>query len=142
MHHIVGWICLLAAAGVFAGALNFMKRVSSQATWREGRGRITQSDVVNQFDTYKPEIRYEYAVNGAMLVGTKVRSRLLQYNWRSPADRLCARYTIGSEHKVFINAADPTDAILETGGDHGFFILAFGMVALLAVTGFVLLLSK
>jgi hypothetical protein len=140
--HILGWLLLAIATGLLATALYIKVNASRQIGWRIGRCRIVQPEVVNLYETYKPIIRFEYSFGGGTLLGEKIRSGLLQYNWRAPAERLCSQYPVGSEHKLYINEDDPTDAVLEPGGDRVLLpvtVLAFGLLSVLGVS---ILLSK
>jgi hypothetical protein len=137
----LGWLLLAIATGLLATALYIKVQASRQFDWCAGHCRIIQSEVVNLYETYKPIIRFEYSFGGGTLLGKTIRSGLFQYNWRSPAERLCSRYPVGSEHKVFINEDYPTDAVLELGGDQALLpvsILAFAFLSALGV----ILLSK
>jgi hypothetical protein len=138
MNHILGWILIIGSVVILAVAVYFWSRVSQQSSWSEGRARIIQSSVSYDWELYRSDIQYEYTVGGNTRIGEKVRSGMLQYNWRGPAARTCAKYPVGSEHPVFFDEGDPTDAVLETGGDAGFVPLALvvGGVFLLVGLGF------
>ena len=135
MPALIGWL-LIASAAVFpALGIYLNNRASRQSVWPKHRCRIIRSVVVNLHETYKADVQFEYAVSGATLTGTTIKSGLLQYNWRSPAERLCAKYPVGSECTVHVNPANPNDAVLEPGGDK------FSIVAIVLISAFLGLLG-
>jgi Protein of unknown function (DUF3592) len=140
--HILGLLVLAIATGLLATALYIKVNASRQIGWCMGRCRMVQSEVLNLYETYKPIIRFEYSFGGDTLRGKKIRSGLLQYNWRAPAERLCSRYSVGSEHNLYINEDDPTDAVLEPGGDRVLLPVTVLAFALLSVLGVSMLLSN
>jgi Protein of unknown function (DUF3592) len=140
--HILGWLLLAIATGLLATALYIKLHASRQIGWCTGRCRIVQSEVVNRYETYKPIVRFEYSFGGDTLLGKTIRSGLLQYNWRASAERRCSQYPVGSEHKLYINEDDPSDAVLEPGGDRVLLPVAVFAFALLSVLGVSILLSN
>ena len=130
MSPLIGW--LLVASGAVFPALGVYvnSRASRQSLWAKERCRIVRSVVVNLYETYKADVQFEYTFSGAKLTGSTIKSGLLQYNWRSPAERLCAKYPVGSECTVYVNPANPDDAVLEPGGDK------FSIVVVVLISAF------
>ena len=135
MPALIGWL-LIACAAVFpALGIYLNNRATRQSVWPKQHCRIIRSVVVNLYETYKADVQFEYAVSGATLTGTTIKSGLLHYNWRSPAERLCAKYPVGSECTVYVNPANPNDAVLEPGGDK------FSIVVIMLISAFLGLLG-
>ncbi|HXI47980.1 MAG TPA: DUF3592 domain-containing protein [Steroidobacteraceae bacterium] len=76
---------------------------------------------------------HEYSYNDVKYTSSKIRSGLLCFNWRGPAERLCERYRANSAIQVLVNPADPTDAVLEPAGGAGFVALAYVVAAFFVI---------
>ena len=135
MPALIGWLLIASAAAFLALGIYLNSRASSQSLWPKQQCRIVRSEVVNLYDTYKADVQFEYVVSGATLTGTTIRSQLLQYSWRSPAERLCAKYRVGSEFTLYVNPANPNDAVLEPGGDNHSFVAIALISAFLGLLG-------
>jgi hypothetical protein len=113
----LGWVALLAGLVALTAGFVLAHRWTQQQTWREVAGVIVGSEVVNNYEWFQPNIRFEYVVDGHQYSGATVRTGLITYNWRGPAERLCAKYPVGARIPVFISSSDPASAVLEPGGD-------------------------
>jgi hypothetical protein len=114
---IESWIALIVGLTLPLSALFLKARAGRQHGWTRVPGVITKSKMTTYGEDVEPEIEFEYCVDGTKYVGSKVRSLLVRYNWTSLAKRICTRYPVGSTPQVFVNPADPSDAVLEPGGD-------------------------
>lgn len=80
-------------------------------------GRIVVSQVDFQWEDYQPIVKYVFHYNGIEYLGKKIRSHNIVYNFKGPAERLCARYPIGASVKVYVDPTRPSRSVLEPGGD-------------------------
>jgi hypothetical protein len=126
-------MCLAAAAAVVVLAHVTHMRAQRQLDWSRVAGRVLRSEVKWDGELYAPEVTYEYSYNDAKYTSSKIRSGLVCFNWRGPAERLCERYRANSAIQVLINPADPTDAVLEPAGGAGFVALAYLVAAIFVI---------
>jgi hypothetical protein len=133
MPHALIWMCLAAAAVIVVLAHATHIRAQRQLDWRRVGGRVLRSEVRWDGELYAPEVTYEYSYNDAKFTSSKIRSGLLSFNWRGPAERLCERYRANSAIQVLVNPADPTDAVLEPAGGAGFVALAYVIAAIFVI---------
>jgi hypothetical protein len=138
MPHALIWICLAAAAVIVVLAHVTHIRAQRQLDWRRVAGQVLRSEVKWDGELYAPEVTYEYSYNNAKYTNSKIRSGLLSFNWRGPAERLCERYRAKSAIQVLVNPADPTDAVLEPAGGAGFVALAYIIAAIFVIVALAL----
>jgi Protein of unknown function (DUF3592) len=110
---------IFSAAGVFLLIRTYRvsKHLRCEATWILSPGSVVRSEIRSTLETYSPKITYEYTYGGVKRIGDKLRSELLQYNWKSPSQRLISRYPVGKMVTVYVNPDDPNETVLEPGGD-------------------------
>ena len=133
MPHALIWMCLAAAAVIVVLAHVTHMRAQHQLDWSRAAGRVLRSEVKWDGELYAPEVTYEYSYNDVKYTSSKIRSGLLCFNWRGPAERLCERYRANSAIQVLVNPADPTDAVLEPAGGAGFVALAYVVAAFFVI---------
>ncbi len=85
--------------------------------WERVTGKVLVSRVEFQWEDYQPIVEYVYCHNGIEYRGKKIRSHLVVYNFKGPAERLCARYPSGASVEVYIDPNNPERSVLEPGGD-------------------------
>ena len=142
MRELIWWLVLSVGVVTVIVATLGRSRFKVQEGWIETRGVVTASGVTLRDELFAPEIRYSYAVSGQDFVGETVRSGLVCYNWRGPAEKICKRYAVGTPVRVYVDPKDPTNAVLERGGDRVFTPLLYGVAALLIVVAGLLLTSE
>ncbi len=138
---IIGVACLLLAVATLVIGVVVTSLAKRQTNWIKTTGRVVSSEAALDGEEYAPFIRYEYRWEPGSYVGTKVRSGLVRYNWRGPADRLCSRYPAGAQVSVFVNPEDPSDSVLEPGGDSALVPLLICVGGIFALVGFGFLTS-
>ncbi|NUO64728.1 MAG: DUF3592 domain-containing protein [Gemmatimonadaceae bacterium] len=115
---------VLSAAGLTAlwGGFELRDRARRMTAWPSVRGRVTGSSLVadripmeDGSRAYHPQVSYEYVVAGREYRGE--RRSLINVGGsglaRGVAQRVLARYPLGSEVVVFYDPQDPSAAILE-----------------------------
>ena len=129
----MGGILILFGLAFFAGAMLLKRQSKRQVDWEQVPGVIEESRVEPGGETYHAVVRYSYQVRGRRFVCDKVRSLMVSYNWRGPAERLAAKYPPGATVTVYVNPDGAYDAVLEPGGDDNFatFAAVFGGIFLL-----------
>jgi len=103
---------LLPVGAFYAGSISTRER-----RWVKVTGRITSTDVEYDGELYRPRVRYLYRYNDIEHSGKTIRSYGLLYNFKQPAERLCACYPVGANVDVFVDPDDPSRSVLEPGGD-------------------------
>jgi|GEM_PF-501983 len=83
---------------------------------------------------YNPGIRYEYKTPMGMMTNSSVTySGDGSKNYRSMAEKVSARYTVGKEVTVYFNPENPGESCLEPGRTRGgITLIIFGLLGLLA----------
>jgi hypothetical protein len=132
-----GIVSALGGACILLFALRSVRIAHSQFGWIKSSGTILTSEVRFDFELYSPVVTYEYFHNGAQLRNRKLRSELLQYNWRAPSQKIIDRYPPGLAVTVYVNPNNPTQSVLEPGGDSVTFKIAFAMGGILLATGLI-----
>jgi|SRR5882757_455375 len=108
-------------------------RAVSQTAWLKAPGFVVGAEVLYDGEMYYPSIRYEYNYCGAKFTGTKLKSALLQYNWRGPSERVVQRFPKDTRVEVYVNPDNPSEAVLEPGGTSGYiFIVVIACISILA----------
>jgi hypothetical protein len=133
MNTLVGLAFIFVGCGGAILGILAIRRFQRQADWRRVAGKIVSGRVVDSSESYAARIDYEYVVDGFTLKGNVVKSGAVQVNWRGPAEKILARYPVGSEVTVFVNPTRSGDAVLEPGGSS-----AYPVVVVLCVVIFIL----
>jgi hypothetical protein len=103
--------------------------------WARVFGKIVLSQVDYEEELFRPRVEYVYSYNSVEYRGHIVRSRMLLYNFKLPAKRICARYPVGADVDVYVNPQDPVASVLERGGDPVVLPVGIGVALLLIVFG-------
>jgi hypothetical protein len=139
MLNSISWLAF--AIGIATSLVVLVQRRSRirELSWSQVNGIVIESKVELVYDNYRPKIRYEYFVHEARYVSETVRSNLVLYNWSGPAKRLCARYHLGANVRVFYNLRDPSQSVLEPGGDRLFstVLMAISLILIVVIFGFI-----
>jgi hypothetical protein len=108
--HLMGWGCV----GFAAVTLRQMERAR---TWPQSSGTISKSTTRRDDGGTRPEIEFRYVVEGREYVGDDpILGGFATPNWSSrPAERIVARYPVGSPVLVRYDPSDPRRACLELG---------------------------
>lgn len=138
---IVAWIALIAGVATLVVGIKARSKAQVQVDWVSVPGTVTSSEVKYDGELYVPAVTYRYEVAGQQLIGNTVKSGLVSYNWRGPAERICERYAVNAEVRVHVDSRDPSRAVLEPGGDKAYLPLICAVSGLLLVFGILLLAS-
>lgn len=89
-------------------------------SWLSVSGKVLESfvhiDKDSEGATYKPEIRYEYRVNGEYFIADCWRFGASGTSWgKVRFNRVVAEYPVGRSVTVFVNPERPGEAVLEPG---------------------------
>ena len=130
---IVLGLFVTAGLAISGFGLHTLWRDHSAAAWPHVPGWITGSEVIDTSDSdgssYKPGIRYHYAVDGQEYDGQRISfgtDRLSSSG--SFAAKYTQKYPVGKEVRVAYQPAQPSVSVLETGlRKQSFFQVAFGL---------------
>lgn len=120
---------LLVSLGLFT-----LQRHRAAAGWPQVPGVVETSEVVaerrfkHRAVMYRPVVRYRYGAPGGVYLGGKVASTARLYNREKEAQRIAARYPVGTTVMVRYNPGDPSEAVLERGRSGGIWLLLFGLL--------------
>ena len=134
-----GWAALAGGMITLAIGVTFKQRAKQQSRWISVPGLVATSEVKFDGELFTPLVTYSYTVSGQQFTGDVVRSGLVCFNWRGPAERMCERYAAGTTVRVYVDESDPSAAVLEPGGDRAFRPFMFAVAAVLFVIGLVVL---
>ncbi len=132
---ILGWTLVIVGVVLPPMALFALKRWTAQTPWIATPALVIESSVANEGEEFAPRIRYEYDVGGQTFRGSVIRSGLVTYNWKAPAERLCQKYSAGASVTAYVDPKNPGNAVLETGGDARLIPLSFAAGIGLIVVG-------
>jgi hypothetical protein len=122
----------LLTALVFSGigyyllskALHLRRQAAAAEHWPTAIGTVIAADIEkrvsksqDEFDTFVPQVRYAYLVNGSHREGRVIRFGLdgMGYVVEKQARDHIARYPVGATVPVRYDPQDPEQAVLETG---------------------------
>lgn len=134
-----GWIALAGGVITLAIAITSKWSHKRQSQWICVPGIVSTSEVTFDGELYDPTVTYSYTVSGRQFIGRVVRSGLVCFNWRGPAERICKRYAPGMKVQVYVDQNNPSSAVLEPGGDRAFQPLLFAAAAILSLVGLLVL---
>ncbi|MCU1393154.1 MAG: hypothetical protein JWM34_1582 [Ilumatobacteraceae bacterium] len=151
---IVVAVITLPFIAVFAAMIaihvrNQRRREAARSRQQAVSGRVIDSrvtshsmysnDVHGHITMYTPEVTYEYIVGTQTLKGDQISdSPIGGWSAAASADEVVARYPPGRQISVYVDSADPSQAVLEPSDFNGV-VNGGGMVAL--VVGEVVLLA-
>ena len=114
---------------------------AQERRWERVTGKVLVSRIEFQWEDYQPIVEYVYRHNGIEYQGKNIRSHLVVYNFKRPAERLCARYPSGAPVEVYIDPNNPSRSVLEPGGDAWLLRVGLPVSLLLIVLGALLVLE-
>jgi len=127
---------LIALGFVFVAVALLLKRYSRrQLAWTQVPGVVESSAVELGRENYAAVVKYSYEVRGRRYRGDKIRSLMVSYNWRGPAEALVEKYPPGAAVTVYVNPEGAYDAVLEPGGDSNFALFAWVFAAMFMLIG-------
>jgi hypothetical protein len=113
-------VCLVIAAGLVFNLLRLRGRIRAAANWSKAAGEIIVSEVrqppahvSDDLNDASPVIRYRYRASGQDLESDQVRVGGVAMTTRVLAGKLVARYPVGARVDVYLDPADPSQALLE-----------------------------
>jgi len=115
------------------------------ANWPHADGVVTRSEVrelglaINP--KFKPDIAYEYEVNGQSHAGNRARTNDGEFSQRSGAKQVVNRYPVGRQVRVYYDPANSNNSMLEAGAGFQEYALVFVafMMFTIGVAGYVFL---
>ena len=143
---IAAGICLLIFSGTLFSLLRLRSRMQAARSWDKVEGIITVSKVEqppahvsDDLNDATPIIRYRYRAGGQEFESGQIRIGGQPLTTRVLAARLVARYPVAARVDVYIDPADPQNALLEPGQQANLaaqlaFTIAFGSIAAILVT--------
>ena len=139
---------LIVPAGFLALAVAFelrarwlLRAAGRTESWRPVTGVITVAEMektrfevkTGHMNMYRPRIEYRYRVGQKAHTGTRVYHGADTWLESSEvADRILQRYSMGQEVTVYIDPAEPTEAVLERGQKGGAELLRNAAIVLAA----------
>lgn len=131
-------VVTVATIASSAYALYLFYRVRVTLRWRPVDGEITWSMIENRGrrsgEQWRPTIKYSYTIGTRRYEGSRVYYGAAE--WRGSEQTsldLTSRYTPGQKVSVFVNPANPKEAVLERGQSAAalrWLLTAIGLVAL------------
>lgn len=98
---------------IVMGVVSFRKSRAS-AAWPTVEGNIVASSVEAD-ESYFPRVHYLYSFEGDSFRGTRIRIIEQGYNLKRSAKAAASRYKVGQQVVVWVNPADPKEAVLQAG---------------------------
>lgn len=111
-----------------------LNKAKASLEWPGAEGTVIVSDVIRNTDsdgdvTYKPDVSYEYVIDGIKYSANRVAFGSWSSSDRSMAQRVVNHYPAGMTVTVRYDPDDPYEAVLEPGEKKGvWFLIAFGGV--------------
>jgi hypothetical protein len=126
---VLGAILVLVGGIALALGVNDYRDGEATSSWPSTTARVLASEIHEDTDrvrnsngrsrtrtTYKPEVRYEYTVDGTIYHGNRIR--IGDYSGgEDRANETVNRYPAGSEVTVYHDLGDSGSAVLEQGAD-------------------------
>ena len=141
-------IMILAGAGYGAVmAAQASRRIHASRSWPSITGKIFRSEIVGGWESaasgnleymYKPDIRYEYFINGQRYEGNSVRYKTVSASGESLLEDPKRQFPVGREVEVFFNPNKPSESILATARPpfyilSGLFLISIFLIILVFV---------
>ena len=118
-----------------------LKKANEAKRWPITNGTVTSSEVAGG-TKYYPSITYTYTVDSVVYNSNSISNVNFSTKNRIVIVEFLKKYPSGSEVKVFYNASEPSDALLEPGINKGnIMLLVFGVI-LLAIPVFLVIFLK
>jgi len=134
---IFGGLFLLGGPVCGYFALSMVADAQETANWPHADGVITRSEVcelgIAISPDFKPDITYEYELNGQSHVGNRVRTNDGEFDKRSGAEQVVRRYPVGKKVRVYYNPTNPNNSMLEAGAGFQEYALVFVAFIMFAI---------
>lgn len=127
----------VVGAFLVALAIRNARRGSASRRWPQVQGRVLRSFVLVQTDSEggrstKPQVEYEYVVEGATYRGTRLRYGQTGSWSQKQAERVIAPFQAGASVPVFFDPLKPRDAVLIPGTSWGNAAIALSGIVFMA----------
>lgn len=122
---------IVLGAGIIVAGLLAGQRSHRSRKWPTTEGTVIASGIVRESSSsssstistnqsvYKPEVAYEYEINGERYVSNKIELLDISTNNRGRAESIQRRYTVGDTVRVHVDPNNPERAVLQPGGKSG-----------------------
>lgn len=137
----IGLIFLVVGIGLAWWGKGMLNDAKASKSWPSVQGRVMESSLVSYKSTsgsgskkrkttmYKPQITYQYTVDGNKLTGNKVSMGDYGSSSTSHAKKVMKKYPVGATVKVFYDPEVPVDSVLEPGATLVSYVpFGFGLV--------------
>jgi hypothetical protein len=135
---VIAGITIAVAVLLLAFAIRNWRRGAATSAWPQTEAEIVRSfvavDKSTDADTFTATIEYEYQVAGISHRGARVRYGAYASSNRGAAERAVAAFRVGSRCPVFVNPANPKDAVLLRGTSWTNLVIA-GAGCIFAIVG-------
>jgi hypothetical protein len=121
--NMISWISAAFGMGFLVIAICAIVAPNRQARWKKVPSRIIRSRVEYRGEEFAADVAYTYSYDGVDHTGNAVSSPQIVYNWRGPAERICARYPEGATVTASVHPEDPTRSVLEPPGRIGAIVM-------------------
>jgi hypothetical protein len=115
-----GYFLISVAIAVVFVSVRAVRVAKLERSWPLVPGLIVRCDVTHLSIYPRANIQYSYRFNGQPFVGQKIRSLFVYTNWSGPAEELARKYPKGATCCVAVDPVDPSNSVLEPGGDKRF----------------------
>jgi hypothetical protein len=124
---IFSLVFVCAGVGLVMWGQNVVAKSKASVDWPTVQGKVRSAEVLRETKrdtssstrrestTYRPDIVYDYEVNGTPYSGNRVGVLHVGSSNPRKAEDVVARYPVGSEVTVFYDPSDPQTAVLEPG---------------------------
>lgn len=117
---LLAWIFPVIGLGMILWNLFSYHKAQQATSWQSVSGKVLESFVQvkngSRGAMYKPEIRYEYKVNGEYFIADCWRFGAVAKSWgKAQSNQVAAEYPVGRSVTVFFNPERPQEAVLEPG---------------------------
>ncbi len=134
----------LFAAAAWAAWLRIKRRRQGQAMsdWQRVEGRVLSHEIAESVSTdshgdstrhFEPRLTYEYLGSGAKRTGSRAGLDTVSFTSRNKAQAWLDARPVGSAIAVFVNPADPNEAVLDTAVKAEWWVPAFFVALGIAV---------
>jgi hypothetical protein len=142
---IAAGVCLLIFGGLLFNLVRLRGQMKAASNWDRMEGVIIASGVEqpashvsDDLNDATPIIRYRYRAGGQDHEGNQTRIGGQPMTTRVLAGRLVARYPVGAHVDVFVDPANPANALLEPGQQGNLaaqlaFTITFGFIAAILI---------
>lgn len=129
-----GYVVICAAVGLslVVYSLHQRRRLRASESWPQTAGSILKTELAidnsGESTEYRPEVLYEYTVDGVRYTGRQIELNRRSYVRRRTAQSRLDKYQIGSSMMVYFNPERPQDAVLERTAPYSTLYLVTGLL--------------